>query len=181
MNSAHGTNWKLDGPVKTVERCLWDVSEVFKGVDTSRMLTVTTTTQIQLKEVGSRNAGTSAHQSKHAWVPKVDSQTCRTLVNPEWHSAAPLWARPMTSWLSLWCHDYIMGWCHQCSMWHHSTTLCHDIITDGACDLMWRIMARMYAKNTINTPKNTLHVTSSPAYLGTSLLPEPSTTLLLIL
>ena len=56
------------------------VSEVCKGVDALQMLTAITTTQsiTCLKEVGSRNAGTSAHQSKHARVPEGNSQTYQT-------------------------------------------------------------------------------------------------------
>ena len=53
-----------------VERHSRDVSEVVRCINASQTLTVITTTQsIQLKEVGSRNAGMSAHQSKHAQVP----------------------------------------------------------------------------------------------------------------
>ena len=168
--------------METIEWCLWDVSEVFKGVDALQTLTVTTTTQIQLKEVGSRNVGASAHQSKCARVPEVDSLK---RVEPKWTLSSTaqhlLWARPMMSWLSLWCHDYVMGWCHLCSMWHHYMMLCHGIVTDGVCNLTQCIMVHTCMWKMRLIPLKIPHMSHpAPAYLRAPLLPEPSTTLLLI-
>ena len=92
--------------VERVKQHSRDVSEVLKGIDASWTLTIITTTQVQLKEVGSRNAGVSVCRSKHVWVPEVNSQTGRTEMNHEWHSMVPfigqaydIMAEPMMSWL----------------------------------------------------------------------------------
>ena len=62
-----------------MERHSRDAPEVCRGVNASWMLTVITITQSNMYE-GSRlqEVGMSVHQSKHARVPKVNSQMCTT-------------------------------------------------------------------------------------------------------